>query len=342
MFKVRMHDTKTLKWWFSHRDEIDFSPPYQRRGRLWSEHERQFLVDSIINEYDIPKIYLADFTFSNSDLNTGKRPYAIIDGRQRLEAIFDYFNNKYVTADAIRYIKDTSLDIKGLSYKDLKDNYPKIAEQFEEFNLHVMSVITDDESLINDLFIRLNTSKSLTGAEIRNAMTGEVSDAIRRISEHNFFKKVSFNTKRAQDKNLAAKLLFIEFKGGFTDIKRVHLDRFVSEGQKAENPEITRCEKRVEKILNIMDDIMIDRDTLLSSQGSIPVYYWVIRTLGPISALREKILAFEKARKDNSKVAKKEPEKANQDLLKYDLLARSVNDQGSLVGRFEIIMRHLQ
>jgi hypothetical protein len=342
MFKVRMHDTKTLKWWFSHGNEIDFAPPYQRRGRLWNEHERQFLVDSIINEYDIPKIYLADFNFTNSELNTGRKPYAIIDGRQRLEAIFDFFLNKYVTSDAIRYIKDTSLDIKGLSYKDLKENYPKIAEQFEEFNLHVMSVITDDESLINDLFIRLNTSKSLTGAEVRNAMTGEVSDAIRRISGHSFFAKVSFNTKRAQDKNLIAKLLFIEFKGGFTDIKRVYLDRFVDEGKKAENPEIVRSEKRVEKILKSMDQLFIDRDSLLSSQGTIPVYYWIVRTLGPITGLREKLLSFEKARKENTRIAKTNPDKANQDLLKYDLLSRSVNDQGSLVGRFEIIMRYIK
>jgi hypothetical protein len=336
-----MHDTKTLKWWYSHRAEIDFAPPYQRKGRLWNEHERQFLIDSIINEYDIPKIYLADFNFVNSELNAGKKPYAIIDGRQRLDAIFDFFSNKYVTSDSFRYIRDPSVNIKGLSYKDLKENYPKIAEQFEEFNLHVMSVITNDESLINDLFIRLNTSKSLTGAEIRNAMTGEVSDAIRRISEHSFFGKVSFNTKRAQDKNLVAKILFIEFKGGFTDIKRVHLDRFVKEGQKAENLEIARSEQRVDKILAMMDQLFIDKDTLLSSQGVIPVYYWVVRTLGNIQGLREKLNLFEKSRKENSRVAKTDPDKANQDLLKYDLLARSVNDQGSLAGRFEIIMRFI-
>jgi len=66
-------------------------PPYQRRGRLWSNTDKACLIDSILNWYDVPKLYVADFTWGDSQLNSEQLPYAIIDGKQRLEAIFEVF-----------------------------------------------------------------------------------------------------------------------------------------------------------------------------------------------------------------------------------------------------------
>jgi hypothetical protein len=340
MFKVRLHDTRTLKWWYSHRNEIDFEPPYQRRGRLWSQHDRAYLIDSIVNDYDIPKIYLADFTFVNSDLNAKKTSYSIIDGRQRLESIFGFFDNEYPLNNDFSFTPDPTLSLAGLFYKDLQINYPSIASNFEEFNLHVMSVMTNDEGKINDLFVRLNTSKPLTGAEIRNAMTGEVPRAIRSISEHDLFRdRIRFSIKRGQDKNAAGKMLLLEFRGKFVDTKKVHLDRFVKEGQLSENDNIKRVAKRVNQNLNVMLDIFFSRDPVLSSQGALPVYYWLIRTIGYNKRIREFLVNFENERKKNRAYAKNNPEAADKELLRYDVLNRSTNDQGSLQGRYDILLR---
>src|SRR5689334_18410826 len=91
---VRPMQTHTLKWWLNRRGSIDTAPPYQRRGRLWSDTDKAYLIDSILNGFDIPKLYMADFTFADSPLNVKKLPYAIIDGKQRLEAILDFFDGK--------------------------------------------------------------------------------------------------------------------------------------------------------------------------------------------------------------------------------------------------------
>lgn len=32
-------------------------PPEQREGKIWSLEQKQNLIDSIYNDYDIPKIY---------------------------------------------------------------------------------------------------------------------------------------------------------------------------------------------------------------------------------------------------------------------------------------------
>ena len=123
------------------------------------------MIDSIINEYDIPKLYMADFTRVDSTLNRRKLPYAIIDGKQRLEAIFDFYDGTIVLNDDFVYLENPSLKLSGLGYKDLLANHKEVAEEFENFNLMVVGVEANNEEPINELFVRLNRSKALTGAE---------------------------------------------------------------------------------------------------------------------------------------------------------------------------------
>ncbi len=69
MFEVTSFDAKSLSWWYYNRDKIDMEPIYQRKGNIWNDHSRAFLIDSILNSFDIPKLYIADFVLQNSSLN---------------------------------------------------------------------------------------------------------------------------------------------------------------------------------------------------------------------------------------------------------------------------------
>ena len=180
MFTVRPFEARTLSWWYDERDSIDLSPVYQRKGGIWSPFDKAYLINSILNGFDVPKLYLADFTYVNTPLNEKSRPYAVIDGRQRLEAIFGFFSNSFPLNRDFQLFDQINLQLAGLGYKDLKVNHPKIASKLENFNLSVMSVITDDEAKISELFVRLNKNRPLSGAEIRNAMTGELPRMVRR------------------------------------------------------------------------------------------------------------------------------------------------------------------
>ncbi len=340
MFKVATNDPHTLKWWHSNKEDIDFEPPYQRRGGIWSNNDKAYLIDTIINGYDIPKIYMADFTYRDTPLNIGRRPYAIIDGRQRFEAIYDFFDNRLPLNFNIIYQKDPSVQLGGLFYSDVRNNFPKIASSFEEYHLQVMSVITDDEARINDLFVRLNKSKPLNGAEVRNAMSGIVPDLNRSIARHPFFEtRIRFQTRRAQDKNAAAKLLLIEYNGSFADTKRTQLDRFVEVGLKTETDieALVRAKDRVLRCLDNLVKVFVPNDPLLTSEGLIPVYYWLVRSFGPQDELRVFLNSFDSSRKSNRLVAKKDLDRADQELLRFDLLNRSTNDQNSLQGRYKIL-----
>ena len=44
------------------KEEINTSPEYQREGDIWTKEKKQLLVDSILNDSDIPKIYFHTLT----------------------------------------------------------------------------------------------------------------------------------------------------------------------------------------------------------------------------------------------------------------------------------------
>lgn len=346
-FKITQFDAKTLSWWRTRRSKIDMDPPYQRRGRLWSDTDKAYLIDSIINGYDIPKLYIADFTWGDSELNKMKLPYAIIDGKQRFEAIFDFVDGKIVLNDDFVYINDPSLKLGGLSYHDLQTNHPEVAEEFDNYNLLVMSVSAQDEKPINELFVRLNRSKSLTGAEVRNAMAGPAPEVIRQIGKHEFFTtNVSFNVKRGQDLNAAAKVLLFEFYDELRETKKRNLDSFVKEMEKKQNLRLELAGRHVVDVLDDMSEIFLPCDKLLGSAGIVPIYYWLVRNTKEkyYHRIRKFLVEFENERRKNRQLITDEPKssKIDQELRVYDEFNRSTNDLQSHKGRYLILEKRFR
>ena len=342
MFKAQVLDARALSSWFDERDSIDVDPIYQRAGGIWTKKDKALLIDSILNGYDIPKFYMADFTFINVLQNKKNKQYAVIDGRQRLEAIFEFFSGKLALDKEFQYLEDPKLNLGGLSYKDLTANYPRVARKFANFNIVVVGVITDDAPRINEMFVRLNRSKPLTGAEIRNAMSGIVPSQLHSIAEHKFFlKNISFGVRRAQGQNAAAKLLLVEFRGNLVETKKSGLDRFVTEATLMQNEDVKSSANRVRTNLSRMINIFIENDPLLRSQGPLTVYYWFCRSLkdNQTVKVREFLLNFENRRKQNREIAPKQQKRVDPELAAYDNYNRSTNDQGSLNGRFKILSR---
>jgi hypothetical protein len=344
ILKITHHSPRTLIWWFKHREDIDFSPPYQRRGRLWSQDDKAYLVDSVINGFDIPKLYLADFQIGQSSLNITRRPYAIIDGKQRLEAIFDFFENKVLLRPDFSFKKDPSLRLGGLSLKDLQRSYPRVAEEFENGSIDIMSVFAEDEADINEIFVRLNKSKPLTGAEVRNAVIGPVSETVRLLIGHEFFADViKFSVLRAGDMNAAAKILLFEYEGAPTATKKSNLDEFARSDIDRDRLELATL--RALDTLSAMVDIFAYRDPLFASAGIVPVYYWFVRNIRGQKrwAIREFLVDFETRRHENRE---KQKNSGNVDLdsslSRYDTLNRSTNDQQSHTGRIAILLKEFR
>lgn len=93
LFKIYWFDQRMLSWWCFRRDKIDFDLIYQCKGWRWLISDKQYFVDLIINGFDVLKFYFVDFIYSILKLNEKKKFYVVIDGKQRLEVIFDFFDD---------------------------------------------------------------------------------------------------------------------------------------------------------------------------------------------------------------------------------------------------------
>jgi hypothetical protein len=352
MFQILKLEPRPVNWWVSQRSKIDFFPVYQREGRLWSRADKAFLIDSILNGYDIPKIYMTDFTVGVAKLNGKGLPYAIIDGKQRLEAIFDFRDGKLALDGQFIFQPDPKLKLAGLGYPDLSKLYPEIADIFNTWPLSVVHVVTDEQEKIDELFVRLNRSKPLTGAEIRNAMAGPVTELTRFLVKHELFESsISFPKKRAQDKNAATKLLLFEFNGKPVETKKASLNRFTvharkEQAKKESKEKIELSSRRVIDTLDRMSEIFLPKDPLLRSAGVFPVYYWFVREndTKQDQYVREFLNAFERARKENREIASDPASatKADSELLIFDRFNRSTDDERSHMERHRILAKRFR
>lgn len=338
-FRIQELDRRTLSWWKNRRDRIDMDPPYQRKGRRWSKSDKQYLIDSILNGFDVPKFYVADFTWGPSELNRNASAYAVIDGKQRFEAIFDFYDGKIAISEDFKFLADPSVLVAGLNLEQLRAKYPTIAEEFENFNPIVMGVVTSEKRYIEELFVRLNRSRPLTGAEVRNAMPGPIPEVIRQVSNHPFFtENAKFPTGSGQDLNLAAKILMFEQSDSIDNTKKDSLDKFASATRLTSHEDLNQTFERVLKTLDAMSEIFVFEDALLTSEGPLPVYYWFIRNLQTSEhwQARDFLETFSHWLKLPDKSSKLAPELVF-DLDAYASALRSVNDKLSHQARYDLL-----
>jgi Protein of unknown function DUF262 len=323
---------------YSERDSIDLKPPYQRQGDIWSLEKKQLLIDSILNDYDIPKLY-----FHILDPVIGK--YAAIDGRQRIEAIFGFIEGRFALADDFDYFLDSSTKARGLTYDQLATEYPKLKIRFDSYTLPIVLIETTDLDLIEDMFSRLNEAVPLNAAEKRNAFGGPIVASVVAVANHKLFlNKVRFANSRYQHREVAARLLFLEGSivksSKIFDTKKVYLDEFAKD--KEEKNSKLNLESTVIKILDMMLQVFTDKDELLRSQSAVPIYYLLFREAerqGVVSLIvRSKLLDFRIQLDENRVRAEYDISTANYEFLEYDRLSQQgTNDASSIQKRLEIL-----
>lgn len=91
---------------------LDLNPDYQR-GNVWKQDDKVFLIDSIFKNIDIGK-----FTIIRRSWDAYKKLYEVLDGKQRIIALLEFFEDK--------------LKYKGLKFSEL---HPIDQHHFEHYNV---------------------------------------------------------------------------------------------------------------------------------------------------------------------------------------------------------------
>lgn len=334
------------------KDKIDLSPEYQRQGELWTKYKKQLFLDSILNNFDIPKIYLhvLQKPYAKDDKI---KEYAVIDGRQRLETLWEFIENKneLTLGDNEILYQNEELNLKGYSYQKLTEEYPGLRGAFDEYKLPIIALKTDDDDdeIIEDMFSRLNEAVAINAAEKRNAQKGEMIKLVRTVASHDFFtKNVSFKNKRMQHHEVAVRLLFLEEcikNNTILDTKKQYLDDFVERFEK-ELPNFPIYEN-VKNVLDVMAESFESQDPLLKKQGRVLIYYLLYREAIPQQKIEnvrpDRIRWFNELVENNKEIAQIDEKKIEYVLIEYDRLTiQGTNDASSIKRRFHTISKYLE
>lgn len=154
---------------------------YQRK-LVWTVDEKEFLIDSIINDLPIPLILLAQ---------TEDGKLEVIDGLQRLNAIMSFIENRFPKDTLYFDISQSSRAKQSASEgKFTPQNNPmllldpSVCANFLDYQLAITIYPSAQESEITDIFGRINSGgKQLSPQEKRQAgMVDNLSDMIRKVS----------------------------------------------------------------------------------------------------------------------------------------------------------------
>ena len=334
------------------KEEINTSPEYQREGDIWTKEKKQLLVDSILNDFDIPKIYFHALTPEQKAEQDEGYTFSIIDGRQRLEAIWGFVSGDFALADDFTYLQnEDDVNAGGMTYGDLAKHYPTLKTRFDSFVLPIVIIEAKSIDLIEDMFSRLNEAVPLNAAEKRNAIGGIMARVIREVSDHAFFvKKVSFKNTRYQHMEVAAKLLFIEEsqrdQNKIIDTKKPFLDSMVRRGKKGLISDTDELKNNVCLVLDYFLDVFEDSDVLLRTQTPVPVFFLVtkhaLKADKSSNVNRQKLDEFHKCLQKNRRIAERDFANANYEMLEYDRMTQQgSNDSASIRERTRILEEFL-
>ena len=221
------------------KDKIDPKPQYQR-GPVWSDQKKQLLIDTILRNYDIPKFYfrIVDDT---------KYDYEVVDGQQRLRAIWDFLEDQYHLGDYSKDIDDFE-DLSGLRFSEIPTD---AQERVLGYTLSITELHNSNDIEVRELFLRLQEGSTLTPPEKRNAMIGNMRDFISSISKKPIFLKTTTKNDRFQHDDWAAHITAIELASGATDVKAADLKKLYEKNSDFE--ENGKKGKKINRVLNFMD-----------------------------------------------------------------------------------------
>jgi hypothetical protein len=345
-FECNELNDSTVMMTYLDRERIYLDPPYQRQSEIWTLYKKQLLIDSLINSFDIPKLYFHEY--DKAEIHGGAlRKYAIVDGKQRLSAIWEFLDGGFELRGDFEYIRDPKIKLGGMTYQQLSNSFPTIQARFTGRRLSIITIRTNDTDLIEDMFSRLNEAVPLNAAEKRNAFGGPVPKAIRGLVEKPFFTTtIPITSKRYRHYDLACKFLLLEAEKKIVDTKKSRLDAFVTEFRdKNQIKRTTQLRAAVDINLTKMNKFFRKNDHLLSSPLMCAVYYVLFKegVLGGAKSgtSRKTLIAFESELEANRQLELEESEEVDFSLLEYDRIARSPNDASTIDFRVTTLRNYL-
>lgn len=224
---------------------------YQRR-KVWGLQDNVRLIETIILDLVIPEIFMWD---CNTDPNTGRTITHIVDGQQRINAIFEFIAGHYRLQK--KYLIDEEVKTKygDKLFSELNDEVKKDIWSYE------LSIINLDKDFskkeIKNMFYRLNlTDYSLNEQEKRNSIGSAFGIKSEELANEEFWQMYKIfspaDIRRMKDVEYSSSIILLAREGVVDQTKSDKLDQIYKDYCE----EYNEAERDFDKIHNAMKLIL--------------------------------------------------------------------------------------
>lgn len=161
-------------------NQLRLRPEFQRLS-VWPRAAKAYLIDTILNERPMPL-----FFFQRSmSAQTGRQMFDVIDGQQRLRAIFEYVDDEFGLSES----KGDS-SVKHLSGKRFSQLPPEFRDRVFNYDLIVEELHSYTDADIRDMFVRMNRYVvKLSKQELRHSLQkGKFAEFVERLGKWKFWR----------------------------------------------------------------------------------------------------------------------------------------------------------
>ena len=161
--EVYLHTTHRTVSWFKKAyldGSLDIAPNFQGNA-VWTDIQKSYLIDTILQGMPIPEIYMQDPVDADGD-----ERHIVVDGQQRLRSVLEFVNNELSLEG-----DDVARKWRGLTFDDLGEAEKKAVFGYKFVARILPAHLSEDE--IRGVFSRINKNvESLTDQELRNSTYG--------------------------------------------------------------------------------------------------------------------------------------------------------------------------
>lgn len=333
--------------WFLDLDEskrLDLNPSYQRRS-VWTRKDRIFFLDTIFKGYPCPAIYLHKTLDER-----GRATYHVIDGKQRLETILTFTDNRLTLP---KDFDNSNPNLAGKKWKDIEADDKKI---FWNYSIPVDQFDAVEESIIDEMFERLNkNTKKLEAQELRHAKFDgwfiTFAENLSENSEHLKNLKVitTGRSKRMKDVQFISELMLILILGKVNGFSQIMIDDYYAE---YDNPEeeldfnTTAFEEKINKTIEYIYKLNQINNCVINHASTVGQFYtlFAVMTLAEkeeytqdeLKSIAETYDLFMKTYEEHK--AKKDSN--NKDIIDYTVASTGANTEEPLrTTRYDILRK---
>lgn len=240
-------DKRELSKIYKRRDRYEI-PDWQRQ-RVWDKSKKQLLIDSILRGWKLPKFYFLK-------ISDNPEEFDVVDGQQRLNAIFEFFANELSLSE------ESSIEFGGAFYRDLPALH---SDNFDDFEIEYDVIEDADDSELKQFFQRLQQGLPLTSSEKLNSEHSNLRDFCRELAKHPFFKtKVVLKDTRYAHFDVVTKVAAIEIEGLEVSLRYEGLKNvFASQGLFSPHSNVAT---RLRQTFDYLNNVFIEKNSLLRNR----------------------------------------------------------------------------